>query len=81
MGEKWEGSSSNMYKGHMDKAKEVKIKDGRWGWVGGAGKMETTVLEQQQEQQKKNSNAELFNGYRVPILQDGKVLESDYTTM
>ena len=29
-----EGLSRNMYKGHMDKAKEGKFKDGRQGWVG-----------------------------------------------
>ena len=39
----------NMYKGHMDRAKEGRIKGERWVWVGqggsGGGKMETTVLE------------------------------------
>ena len=28
-----EESSRNMYKGHMDQAKEGKIEGGRWGWV------------------------------------------------
>ena len=51
MGKEGEGSSRNMYKGPMDKAKGGK--DGRWevvvGSVGksGGGKMETTVLEPQ----------------------------------
>ena len=51
MGKEGEGSSRNMYKGPMDKAKGGK--DGRWevvvGSVGksGGGKMETTVLGQQ----------------------------------
>ena len=37
----------NMYKGHMDKAKGGRIQGGRWGPLGrggGAGEMETTVL-------------------------------------
>ena len=34
MGEKWEGLSRNMYKGHMDKAKGGRIEGGRQGWVG-----------------------------------------------
>ena len=46
-----EGSSRNMYKGHMDKAKGgVRLRlGGEDGWDGGSGggKMETTVLEQQ----------------------------------
>ena len=29
MGEKWEGLSRNMYKGHMDKAKGGRIEGGR----------------------------------------------------
>ena len=33
-GEKWEESSRNMYKGHMDKAKQGRSEGGRWGWVG-----------------------------------------------
>ena len=33
-GEIGEGPSRNMYKGHMDKAKEGRIKGGRRGWVG-----------------------------------------------
>ena len=40
-----------MYEGHMDIAKGVKIKGGRWGWVGW-GKMETTVLEKQLKKKK-----------------------------
>ena len=46
-----EGSSRNMYKGHMDKAKGGRIEGGRWrmGGVWGVvvGEMETTLLEQQ----------------------------------
>ena len=50
MGEKGEGSSRNMYKGHMDRDKGgvgSKVRGGD-GWNGGSGgrKMETTVLEQ-----------------------------------
>ena len=49
------GSSRNMYKGHMDKAKGNRIewgvgKGGMGGLVGGG--MERTVFEQQQQQQK-----------------------------
>ena len=50
MGEIEEGSSRNMYKGHMDRAKAGRINGGRWGWVGqgrGWGEMETTILVQQ----------------------------------
>ena len=32
-----EGPSMNMYKGHMDKAKECGFKGGRRGWVGQGG--------------------------------------------
>ena len=50
MGKIWEGSSWNMYKGHIDKAKRGRIKGGRQGgvrWEGsGGGKMETTTVEQ-----------------------------------
>ena len=35
MGKIGEGSSRNMYKGHMDKAKGGRIEGGRWGWLGG----------------------------------------------
>ena len=46
MGAKREGSSRNMYKGPVDKAKGRK--DEGWGVGGsGGGNMETTVLEQQ----------------------------------
>ena len=45
-----EGSSRNMCKGHMDKAKGGRFEGGRQGWVGQGGhggmKTETTVLEQ-----------------------------------
>ena len=34
MGKIREGSSRNMYKRHMDKAKGVRFEGGRWGWVG-----------------------------------------------
>ena len=50
MGKKGEGSSGNMYRGHMDKAKGGRIESGRWGWLGvrsGGEKIETSVLEQQ----------------------------------
>ena len=51
MGKKGEGLSTNMYKGHRDKAKGGQVS----GWEVGMGekkessgaKMETTVLEQQ----------------------------------
>ena len=33
MGKIWEGSSWNMYKGHMDKAKGGRFKGGRREWV------------------------------------------------
>ena len=51
MEEMGEGSSRNMYKGHMDKAKGV---GGRDGWDGGSHrrKIETTVLEQQYKKKK-----------------------------
>ena len=51
MEEMGEGSSRNMYKGHMDQAKGV---GGRAGWDGGSprGKIETTVLEQQYKKKK-----------------------------
>ena len=57
MEEMGEGSSRNMYKGHMDKAKGV---GGRDGWDGGShrGKIETTVLEQQQQQRKLRNRIE-----------------------
>ena len=48
-----EGSSRNMFKGPMDKARGSRIADGGWevGMAGagksGGGKMETTVFEQQ----------------------------------
>ena len=32
--EKGDGSSRNMYKGPMDKAKRGRFNGGRWGWVG-----------------------------------------------
>ena len=34
MGGKGEGTTRNMYKRHMDKAKGVRFEGGRWGWVG-----------------------------------------------
>ena len=41
MGKIGEGSSRNMYKGHMDKAKGSRLEGGRWGWVGqGEGRWE-----------------------------------------
>ena len=50
MGERREGSSRTMYKGHIDKAKEgvgLRVGGGDgWGKESGAGKMDTTVLEQ-----------------------------------
>ena len=50
MGEKWEGSSRNMYEGHMDKANGgvgSRVGNGvGWVWGCGEGKMETSVLEQ-----------------------------------
>ena len=50
-GEEGEGTSRNMYKGCMDKAKEGRLEGGKQGWVGWGGhdevKMETVVLEQQ----------------------------------
>ena len=50
-GKRGEGSSSNMYKGPMDKAQGGvgSMVAGRDGWNEGSGgeKMETTVLEQQ----------------------------------
>ena len=33
-GDKGKGSSRNMYKGHIDKAKGYRSEGGRWGWVG-----------------------------------------------
>ena len=45
-----EGLSSNMHKGHMDKARGCRFEGGKQGWVGrgsGGVKMETIVLEQQ----------------------------------
>ena len=36
MGGNREGSSKNMYKGHMDKAKGGRIEGGRWWWMGHA---------------------------------------------
>ena len=45
-----EGSSRNMYHGHMDKANGGKFKGGRQGWMGlghGGVNTETAVLEQQ----------------------------------
>ena len=50
MGKIVEGSSRNMYKGHMDKAKGGRIEGGRQGWeeLGEwRGKSEATVLEKQ----------------------------------
>ena len=51
MGRKGRRVVRNMYKGHMDKAKEGRIEGGRQGWLEWegvvVGEMETTVLEQQ----------------------------------
>ena len=51
MGRKGEGSSRNMYKGHMDKAKGGTDRGWEVGMAGvggsGGGEMETIVLEQQ----------------------------------
>ena len=47
-----EGSSRNLCKGHMDKAKGGGFKGVRCGWVGqghGVVNMETTLLERQQK--------------------------------
>ena len=56
-GEKGEGSSRNMKKGHMDKAKGGQDRGwevGTAGVVGSDGeKMETTVLEEQLKKEKK----------------------------
>ena len=50
MGKIGKGSSRNMYKGHMDKAKGGRIEDRKLGWVGQwehcGMKIETSVLEQ-----------------------------------
>ena len=35
MGEKGGRVFRNIYKGHMDKTKEGRIRSGRWEWLGG----------------------------------------------